>query len=88
MNIEVITKDDLQAFRLQLLNDLKDLLSSDKKTEKEWLRSSEVRKLLKISPGTLQNLRITGKLKSTKIGGIHFYPYADIENLLRTKDQF
>jgi hypothetical protein len=87
MNVEVITKDDLQAFRLQLINDLKDLLFSDKKTVKEWLRSSEVRKLLKISPGTLQNLRVTGKLKSAKIGGIHFYRYADIETMLSSKDQ-
>lgn len=82
MNVEVITKDDLLAFRLQLINDLKELLFSNQKTVKEWLRSSEVRKLMKISPGTLQNLRITGKLKFTKIGGIHYYRYSDIELLL------
>ena len=82
MNIEVITKDDLHTFRLQLINDLRELLLSNQKTVKEWLRSSEVRKLMKISPGTLQNLRITGKLKSAKIGGIHYYRYNDIETLM------
>lgn len=86
MNVEVITKEDLQAFRLQLINDLKDVLFSDKNAVKEWLRSSEVRRLLKISPGTLQNLRVTGKLKSTKIGGIYFYPYINIELLLNTRN--
>ncbi len=82
MSVEVVTKEDLQAFRLQLINDFKSLLLSKQDAKKEWLRSGEVRKLLKISPGTLQNLRITGKLKSSKVGGINFYRYSEIENLL------
>lgn len=82
MSVEVITKEDLQVFRLQLINDLKTLLRDKQDTKKEWLRSCEVRKLLKVSPGTLQNLRITGKLKSSKIGGIFFYKYSEIEKLL------
>ncbi|MFP5082149.1 helix-turn-helix domain-containing protein, partial [Pedobacter sp. JCM 36344] len=49
---------------------------------KQWLRSSEVRKLLKISSGTLQNIRIKGILPYEKIGGILYYAYADIVQLL------
>ncbi len=82
MSVEVVTKEDLQTFRLQLINDLKSLILSKQDAKKEWLRSCEVRKLLKISPGTLQNLRITGKLKSSKVGGINFYRYSEIEKLL------
>ena len=82
MNLEVITKEDLQAFRLQLLHDIKVLMAPKEVIPKEWLRSSEVRKLMKISPGTLQNLRVTGKLKSTKIGGIHYYQLEQIQKLL------
>ncbi len=82
MSVEVVTKEDLQTFRLQLINDLKALLLYKQDAKKEWLRSGEVRKLLKISPGTLQNLRITGKLKSSKVGGINFYRYSEIEKLL------
>ena len=82
MSVEVVTREDLQVFRFQLINDLKALLLSKQDAKKEWLRSGEVRKLLKISPGTLQNLRMTGKLKSSKIGGINFYRYSDIEMLL------
>ncbi len=82
MSVEVITKEDLQAFRLQLLNDIKDIVLLKQNKTEDWLRSSEVRKLLKISPGTLQSFRINGKLKPSKIGGIHFYRYADIEKLL------
>ena len=83
MAIEVITKDDLDHFRNELLNDLKQLLvSSSLKPVKEWLRGIEVRKALGISPNTLQNLRVTGKLRSSKVGGIHFYRCADIDKML------
>jgi hypothetical protein len=81
MAIEIITKEDLEIFRQTLLNDLK-LLMANKTDSKEWLRCADVRKLLKVSTGTVQNLRITGKLKSQKVGGIHFYKLADIENMI------
>lgn len=82
MSIEVVTREDLLAFRQQLLADIKALLQSRPATQKEWLRSSEVRKLLKISRGTLQNMRINGQLKPSKIGGIYYYSYGEIEKLL------
>ena len=82
MSVEVVTKEDLQAFRLQLISDIKELFLPKPSTTKDWLRSSEVRNLLNISPGTLQSFRVNGKLKPSKIGGIHFYRYSDIEKLL------
>lgn len=83
MAIEVVTKEDLQAFRLQLLCDLKELLAgSGAKTQKQWLKNSDVRKLLKVSSNTVQRLRIAGKLKSSKVGGVHYYLLEDIEKLL------
>ena len=85
MAIEIITKDDLEAFRQTLLNDIRALLANNKTETKEWLRCADVRKMLKVSTGTVQNLRITGKLKSQKIGGIHFYNITDIQNMLSGK---
>jgi hypothetical protein len=82
MGIEIITKEDLQAFRFQLLDDLKNIIHAKPQKQRQWLKSSEVRKLLKISPGTLQNLRINGTLSFTKIGSIFYYNYDDIETLL------
>ena len=85
MAIEVITREDLQAFRLQLLNDIRELVgAAQPKQPKEWLKSSDVRKLLKISANTVQRLRISGKLKSTKLGGVHYYRREDIEMLLES----
>jgi hypothetical protein len=82
MAIEVITREDLNEFRTLLLSDLKDLLKINSQQPKQWLKSSEVRKLLNISPGTLQTLRINKTLSYTKIGGIIYYAQSDIDKIL------
>ncbi len=82
MAVNIVTKEDLTEFRHQLLDDLKNIIHTKPLKQKQWLKSSEVRKLLKISPGTLQNLRINGTLSFTKIGSIIYYSYEDIEALL------
>lgn len=82
MAIEVITREDLNDFRVLLLKELKDLLQLNQQQTKQWLKSTEVRKLLNISPGTLQTLRINKTLSYTKIGGTIYYAYQDIEKVL------
>ena len=82
MEIEIITKQDLQQLRMQLLQDMKEFFGSGARSKNEWLKSSEVRKLLKISPGTLQNLRITGVLRYTKVGNLLYYKHEDIVKML------
>ena len=82
MAIAIITKEYLQQFKIELLESIEKLLQGKKTEEKLWLRTSEVRKLLNISAGTLQNLRINGTLSYSKIGGVLFYNYKDIEKLL------
>lgn len=83
MMYEIITHEDLQKFRLQLLEDLTRIMSGAvPQPNKEWLRSSEVRKMLGISHGTLQNLRIKNILPHRKIGGLMYYKYQDILKLL------
>ena len=78
-----MTKDDLQAFRLQLLSDLRQLFAaSEAKPQKQWLKNVDVRKFLNVSSNTVQRLRISGKLKSSKIGGVHYYRLEDVEKLL------
>ncbi|MFN3753702.1 helix-turn-helix domain-containing protein [Flavobacterium sp.] len=82
MAIEIITKEDLNEFRILLLAELKELLKTNPQQTKQWLKSKEVRKLLNISPGTLQTLRINKTLSYTKIGGILYYDNTDINKLL------
>jgi hypothetical protein len=82
---QLITIDDLQQFKKQLLDEL--LLALKKQTgvvPKKWLKSHELPRLLKISPGTLQTLKSSGVIPYTKIGGVHFYDYDDIQKLLES----
>jgi hypothetical protein len=80
--IEMITREDLNAFKSELMEEIKQLIKPGQGQSKQWLKSNEVRKLLNISPGTLQNLRINGTLRFTKIGGMMYYKLEDIHKLL------
>jgi hypothetical protein len=82
MAIEVITREDLNEFRFLLLNDLKDMLEAKPQQQKRWLKSNEVKELLGISSGTLQNLRINKTLPYSKVNGTIFYTLDSIEKLL------
>ena len=82
MNLEIITKEDLKQFKSELLTEIRQLMQPGQGQSKKWLKSVEVRKLLNISPGTLQNLRINGTLRYTKIGGMMYYKLEDIHKLL------
>lgn len=77
-----MTKQDLQQFKTQLLTEIKELLQKADKPKTEWLRSKEVRAVLSISSGTLLNLRVSGVLRYTKVGGMHYYNREDIDRML------
>ena len=83
MKIDLITKEDLIDLKMQLVEEIKLLLQPQKTMHKQWLRSAEVRKMLNISPGTLQNLRINGMLPFTKVGSIAYYEITDIEKMMQ-----
>lgn len=83
MAATIITTEDLMEFKMELLDDIKDLLAKQSKGSlKRYLKSSEVMDLLQISPGTLQNLRINGTLPYTKVGGIIFYDAEEIQKVM------
>ncbi|OOQ59905.1 helix-turn-helix domain-containing protein [Mucilaginibacter pedocola] len=81
--IDILTQEDLFRFKEELLTELKELMKPAVNAEqKQWLKSVEVRRLLNISPGTLQNLRINGTLRFTKVGSTLYYKLDDINALL------
>ncbi|AMC11935.1 transcriptional regulator [Lutibacter profundi] len=84
MPTQIITTDDLREFKTELLDDIKKILSTNASTTtKKYLKSAELMKLLKVSPGTLQTLRINGTLPYTKIGGIIFYDADEIYKVMK-----
>jgi hypothetical protein len=86
MNVELITKEDLKNFKTEMLNEIRQLIGLGQSENRQWLKSADVRKLLNISPGTLQNLRINGTLRYTKIGGMMYYKLEDITKLLEGRE--
>ena len=83
MATTIITPEDLQNFKQELLAEIQNLLSQRQTTPaRKWLKSHEVRRLLTLSPGTLANLRVNGTLPYTKIGGLILYDYDDIQKMI------
>ena len=79
MEIDIITKQDLEAFKAELLFEIREILKPERK--KKWLTSKDLLKLLSCSASSLQTLRIKGIVKGTKIGGKWYYDYFEIEKM-------
>lgn len=85
---QLATVGDLENLKNVLIQEFKNLLKETTSANtKKWLKSSEVKKLLGISTGTLQNLRMNGSLSFSKVGGIIFYDYSEIAKLIERNAQ-
>ena len=84
MAARIITPEDLLEFKQELFQELQKLFAAQSSStlQNKWLKSPEVRELLGISPGTLQNLRVNGTLPFTKVGGMVYYQSDDILKML------
>lgn len=84
MKITLITEEDLKSFREDLLKNIEEIIMSSPRSCKksDWLRSAEVREILNISQGTLQNLRIHGTISYSTVGKTLYYKRTDIYELL------
>lgn len=82
MSVEILTKDDLLQFKVELLDEIRKIISTSDSSDKKWLKAAEVRQLLDISPNTLTQMRVTGQLSFSKVGGIYYYSKLDIEKML------
>lgn len=88
---QLLTIGDLEIFKSELFSFLKTLIREEvsPKLPKKWLKSNEVKEILDISTGTLQNLRNNGSLPYSKIGGMIYYDREAIDKLMETqKDIF
>jgi hypothetical protein len=81
---QLTTIGDLEIFKNEIIQEIKSLLNAGAAPPaKKWFKSTEVKKMLGISTGTLQNLRRNGSISHSRIGGIIFYSYEDIVDLLK-----
>ena len=75
---EFVTKEDLKEFGILLLGKIQAIIKDKdsglkENLESEWIRSKSVRKLLDISAGSVQNLRISQKVRFKKVFGSYYY---------------
>lgn len=85
---QIITTQDLQHFKDELLQEIRNIIGKSVTSEqKKWIKSYEVRKILDISSGTLQNLRLNGTLPYSKIGGAIYYSMDDIQKMINAGKQ-
>ncbi len=85
MPANIITTDDLRQFKIELIDELKQLFSHRNDTNtREYLKSSEVSKLLNISLSKLQHLRVAKVLPYTRVGATIYYRRDDIHQLLES----
>jgi hypothetical protein len=85
MGVEIATKEDLQALRMQIVGDIKSLLELSARPVREDIRGykgKEVRYLLGCSTGKLNSLVIGGRIRRKKIGGTNYYNKDDVRRLL------
>jgi excisionase family DNA binding protein len=85
MGLQVLTLDDLEKFRVQLLIDIENLLC--KKQPKKWLKTPEVMELLGLSEMTIQNMRRRGQIPFRKIGATCYYSAEEIDEYV-TKSKY
>ena len=63
------------------IEEIRQILSTTERNQVEYLRSSDVMKMLNVSASTLQNLRNSG-LPYSKVNGTCFYKYSDLIELI------
>jgi len=85
---QLVTLGDLELLKQELIQEIRKSVGNEATSNnRKWLKSAEVKKLLGISTGTLQNLRVNGTLSHSKIGGTAYYNYEEIAKLLKNNEQ-
>ena len=84
MSLEIITKTDFNDFKLELRDLILEILNNSQPFKKEILSNEELMELLNVSSSTLRKYRITGKLTYSKVDGLIYYEYKDIQNFIRS----
>ena len=86
MAVEIVTKEDLQVLRMQLVNDIKAIVFSQQGQPAnqviEGYKTRDVRKILGCSVNKLISLRVARKIRWKKVGGTVYYNRDDVRRLV------
>lgn len=85
---ENVTREDLRQFGMMLLDRIRSIIAetgpkNSEVSAPEWLKSKSVRQMLDLSAGSVQNLRISQKVRFKKVLGSYYYNREDLLNLFK-----
>lgn len=80
MEIDFITRQDLNNMRKLIVDDLKKVLKAEDKPKEIWIKSKAAREILQCSPGTLNTLK--SKLRHAKLHGTLYWSQDSIQEML------
>lgn len=75
-------KELFEKLRTEIQQVIREEIRNLKTEHPNWLRSSQVRKMLNISDSTLQTLRINGTIPAYKLGTTWLYKHDEIVAVL------
>jgi hypothetical protein len=79
--MQIVTKEDLENFRLELFQFLKDLMKDSPVVKKKrYMKSEEVKSEFQVSDTKLYELRRKGEIPFLKVGGQYLYEYNELIN--------
>jgi hypothetical protein len=81
--IDLLSKKDLEVIHGKIDRMIELLEQKQANEPGEWLRSAEVKKILKCGDSTLTGYRTKGILPHSKVGGVYYYRRTDIDGVLR-----
>lgn len=82
---QLLTVHDLIEFKEQLILDIKKLLKENSgQPAHKWLKTFEVKKLLRVSESKLQYLRDKGVIPFKKLGGVTYYDYDELLEIMKS----
>ena len=84
MPLELLTLKDLQEFKVQLFEELKNILAAYEASQNgNLLKSKDVCRKLMMSSGKLQTMRKNKTINYRKIGGTLYYENQEIKRLYK-----
>jgi len=81
--VQIVTMEEFQDFSQKVFEKL-ELIQNQQQGQGDgrWLKSNDVKRMLNISHGKLQQMRDRREINFTKVGGVIFYDREDINRIL------
>lgn len=88
MATEIITQEDLQNLREELILNLAKLIKEAKVGKPDYLTQEEVLDMLKVSPNTLRGFRENYGLPYHRLGNKVYYTYSDVVRMMEKNKNY